>query len=210
MGADPQEKSALVKAILFGPAGTAWTPTEDRQDVEVLDTQPSMGGAWLPYVQDAADKMFEWAREHATNTPDEIVDQDASQARGKKVVGDPADQAAEQVEPQGRQEEKLAPPEDDKIVPVATSASGAVVLVGRDKRPTVNGREQNILTVAQYDVVKALLGASDKGLTKDTLEQQSRHGDARKILKRLANDSSSDWASVIPFPGRSGKGYRIR
>ncbi|MFT5528138.1 MAG: hypothetical protein ACI9HK_006126 [Pirellulaceae bacterium] len=63
-------------------------------------------------------------------------------------------------------------------------------------------------TSAQYDVVLALLNASDKGLTKDELEKNSKHGDSRKILKRLA-EKDSDWNAVISFPGSTGMGYRI-
>ncbi len=83
-----------------------------------------------------------------------------------------------------------------------------VVLRGPGECPTVRTVEKRPLTLAQYDVVKALLDAGERGLGKDELDRKSGHGDARKVLKRLA-ESDSDWEAVIHFPGRSGGGYRI-
>ena len=57
-------------------------------------------------------------------------------------------------------------------------------------------------------MVLALLKADDKGLTKDQLDGESRHGDARKVLKRLSA-GDPDWKSVISFPVTAGRGYRI-
>jgi hypothetical protein len=96
----------------------------------------------------------------------------------------------------------------DKNTPVANSKSGAVELYDRQDSPFVNGNKKCTLTQAQYDVVLALLNAGEKGLTKDQLAIESKHTDARKTLKRLEK-SDPDWESVIPFPGKSGKGYRI-
>jgi hypothetical protein len=84
-----------------------------------------------------------------------------------------------------------------------------VVLRDRAEAPLVLGKEKRILTAPQYDVVKALLDAGDRGLTKDELENKSGHGDARKILKRLAN-KDSDWGKVIQFARITGGGYRIK
>jgi hypothetical protein len=92
--------------------------------------------------------------------------------------------------------------------PIAETASRSVLLFGRRAEPLVNGKEKPTLTNAQYDVVLALLQTSDKGLTKDDLDRKSKHGDARKILKRLS-DGDADWESVISFPGATGKGYHI-
>jgi len=64
------------------------------------------------------------------------------------------------------------------------------------------------LTRPQYGVVKALLEAGERGLSKDELDHKSKHGDARKILKRLA-ESDADWKAVIHFPGKPGVGCRI-
>jgi hypothetical protein len=83
-----------------------------------------------------------------------------------------------------------------------------VVLHGPGERPIVGGAEKRPLTLPQYDVVKALLEAGERGLSKDELDRKSKHGDARKILKRLA-DSDADWKAVISFPGKRGGGYRI-
>jgi hypothetical protein len=91
----------------------------------------------------------------------------------------------------------------------ATPANGLrVVLRGRSEGPRVLGREKQPLSQAQYDVVKALLDADGRGLSKDELDRKSGHGDARKILKRLA-DADPDWAAVIHCPGKTGGGYRI-
>jgi hypothetical protein len=92
--------------------------------------------------------------------------------------------------------------------PIAKTESGSVLLFGRKDNPVVKGNEKPTLTNAQYDVVLALLQTGDKGLTKDDLDHESRHGDARKILRRLS-EADSDWQSVISFPGTTGKGYRI-
>ena len=88
------------------------------------------------------------------------------------------------------------------------SASGSVQLFDRVTKPTVKGKKKDVLTNARYDVVLALLNAGEEGLTKDELDHKSEHTDAHKLLKRVA-ESDPDWASVIPLPGKPGKGYRI-
>ena len=104
---------------------------------------------------------------------------------------------------------KAKPPlaEIGSIKPTARTECGSILLFGRGENPVVNGVEKDHLSTAQYDVVLALLEAGDKGLTKDMLDHQSGHGDARKTLKRLAKDD--DWNTVISFPGVSGRGYRL-
>jgi hypothetical protein len=74
--------------------------------------------------------------------------------------------------------------------------------------PIVLGKEMPRLTWSQYRVVKALLAAGNDGLTKDRLDAESGHTDARKILKRL-HDSDPNWAVVIVMPGIPGRRYRI-
>jgi hypothetical protein len=84
------------------------------------------------------------------------------------------------------------------------------VVLGRTTDPVnILGKEKPQLTMQQYDVVKSLLNAGERGLTKDELVTRSCHTDARGILKRLA-DSDPDWEKVISFAGRAGGGYRIR
>ncbi|MFQ5734468.1 MAG: hypothetical protein ACE5KM_21240 [Planctomycetaceae bacterium] len=92
--------------------------------------------------------------------------------------------------------------------PEPAASSTMVFLYTRNDGPVVRGNEKQKLTVAQYDVVLALLKAGETGLTKDTLDKKSGHTDARKILKRLTK-KDDDWDAAIPFPGGSGKGYRI-
>ena len=72
----------------------------------------------------------------------------------------------------------------------------------------VKGKPKHHLKKAQYDVVCALIQAGSAGLTKDQFDTQSHHGDARRIMKRLAK-SDPDWESVLIFPGKPGLGYRI-
>jgi hypothetical protein len=95
-----------------------------------------------------------------------------------------------------------------RLRPTAPAAP-SVILAGRSEPPIVRGNHKSRpLTKAQYEVVQSLLSVGDAGLTKDQLAEKSGHGDARKVLKRLA-DSDPDWKAVIKFPGRTGGGYRI-
>jgi hypothetical protein len=83
-----------------------------------------------------------------------------------------------------------------------------VTLRGPQAAPLVLGKPKPNMTTAQYHVVEALLAAGDAGLTKDELVTASGHGDARHVLKRLA-DSDPDWHAVIHFPGKTGGRYRV-
>ncbi len=89
------------------------------------------------------------------------------------------------------------------------SATPVVILGEPGDEPIVNGNRKPKLTNAQYDVVKALLAAGKDGLSKDSLARKSGHGDAHRVLKRLA-ESDSDWAMVIQMAGKTGGRYRIR
>ena len=93
--------------------------------------------------------------------------------------------------------------------PIPVCQSKAVRLFGPGEQPVVRGKKKDILTTPQYDVVQTLIEAGDSGLSKDQLVKKSGHGDARKIMKRLAN-RDSDWKAVLVFPGTPGRGYRIR
>jgi len=92
-------------------------------------------------------------------------------------------------------------------VPVCQSKK--VKLFGPGEQPAVNGKRKPILTAPRYDAVQTLIEAGEPGLTKDQLDRNSGHTDARKLLKALAKDDA-DWAEVLLFPGTAGKGYRIR
>jgi hypothetical protein len=76
--------------------------------------------------------------------------------------------------------------------------------------PIINGKRKRPLTEPQYDVVRAIADEGELGLTTSQLDQRTRHGDARRVLKNLAM-SDADWASIILFPGKKnkGQGYRI-
>jgi hypothetical protein len=107
---------------------------------------------------------------------------------------------------------RLATPQGKPAMqtPTTVPANGQrVVLCGLGEGPFVCGVEKHLLTLAQYDVVNALLEAGERGLSKDELGRRSKHGDARNILKRLAK-SDPDWQAVICFPGKTGGGYRIK
>ena len=57
-------------------------------------------------------------------------------------------------------------------------------------------------------MIKRLVDAYPKGLTKDELER-SPCGAARTYLRELRK-SDKDWAAVLPAPGTRGQGgYRI-
>ncbi len=83
----------------------------------------------------------------------------------------------------------------------------SVWLLGRGEPCHVLGQEKPPLTDAQYDVVKALLEAGEKGLSKDSLTLVRR--DARGILLRLKK-KDDDWDTVILMPGQSHGGYRLK
>jgi hypothetical protein len=139
--------------------------------------------------------------ESRTVAADEVEGVHASQiqaSESRAATPPPSEQPAKVVEDDGPD-----PPD-----PVAVSISERVKLFSRDDPPIVGGEMKDTLTNAQYDVVLALLNAGDAGLTKDNLDRESKHGDARKILRRLA-DNDCDWRAVISFPGTTGKGYRI-
>lgn len=90
----------------------------------------------------------------------------------------------------------------DKIVP-----PGPCVEIGQPGLGCrVLGQDKPALTDGEYAVIQALLKAGPDGLTKDVLELV--RGSARRILKRLRNDS--DWAQVIIMPGRTNGRYRLR
>jgi hypothetical protein len=92
----------------------------------------------------------------------------------------------------------------------AVAASKQVQLFGPGQQPIVKGKKKPALTKPRYDVVATLIRAGEAGLSKDALDKNSKHGDARRVLRRLA-DGDRDWRAVIQFPGTGGMGkhYRI-
>lgn len=85
-----------------------------------------------------------------------------------------------------------------------------VVLRGRKTPPIVMGIIQlTALTEAQYDVAEAALSAWPGRLTKDQLETQSKHGDARKIFTGMATNLSPEWKRAIYLPGAKKDGYGL-
>jgi len=88
-----------------------------------------------------------------------------------------------------------------------TETFGRVKLNGPTEPVLINGREYPKLTAAQYAVVEVLLDAGEQGLATDKLKEQSGHGDAVKILKRLSQKDG--WNHVIHLPGTPGNHYRI-
>jgi hypothetical protein len=93
--------------------------------------------------------------------------------------------------------------------PVNVVKECRVRLRGRSARPAVLNHLKRKLTTAQYDVVEALLAASDDGLSKDELATNSKHDDAVNVLKRLAK-SDPDWGTVIRLAGKKGGRFRIK
>lgn len=89
--------------------------------------------------------------------------------------------------------------------PVAESSR---VKLYANRTAVIDGQPVERLRVTQYDVIKTLIDAGDEGLSKDDLEQDSRHPDARGILTRLRKKDDR-WRQVIQMPGKSWRGYRI-
>jgi hypothetical protein len=87
----------------------------------------------------------------------------------------------------------------------------AVLLGDEDTCPKVMGKPKPLLTVAQFDTVKAMLQAMEEGrsrLTGPELDELSGHPESRKYLKQLAR-SDPDWEKVLLFPLHKGRGYGI-
>jgi hypothetical protein len=84
-----------------------------------------------------------------------------------------------------------------------------IVLRGSADGPIVRGKEKPRLTVARFNVIKALIDAGPGGLSEDELKSKSGHGGAVNTLKKLAT-SDDDWKSVIILPGKPGLRYRVR
>lgn len=84
-----------------------------------------------------------------------------------------------------------------------------LLLRGRHLGPIVMGKTKGRLTKPQYDVIEALVKAGDTGLSKDGLDWESQHTEARKILRRLAA-KDADWAAIIIFPDKPHQHYRLR
>ena len=83
-----------------------------------------------------------------------------------------------------------------------------VVLRSKGDKPLVHGREVPSVTSAQYDVLRALIGAGADGLSLTELSKRSGHGSARNVLGNLASKSSV-WKQVILLPGAPGRRYRL-
>jgi hypothetical protein len=92
--------------------------------------------------------------------------------------------------------------------PPAEPAGPPLILGEPGDEPVVRGKKKPRLTAAQFDVLKALLDAKDKGLTKDELVNNSGHTDAVNVLKRLWK-KDDDWKSIIQMAEVPGGRYRI-
>jgi hypothetical protein len=89
-------------------------------------------------------------------------------------------------------------------------SAGPPVILGKfGDEPIVNGKRKARLNKPRFDVIEALLAAGDDGLSKDSLATESGHGDAHRILGRLAQ-SDADWKAVIQMAEIPGGRYRIR
>ncbi|MFH5804657.1 hypothetical protein [Alienimonas sp. DA493] len=134
---------------------------------------------------------------------------DAARGTPASVLGDPTDSGE-------RGEENLvapgAPPpgaDPSSNEPNTIGRSEKVVLYrDRPLRPLVDSVERS-LTEPQWHVVKALVDAYPKGLTKKELIDKSGRGGAIIILETLLRKPG--WEDVIVRPGGPNKGgYRIR
>lgn len=92
-----------------------------------------------------------------------------------------------------------------KVIP------GPAVVLGRvGAKPTVFGKELDVLTPARHNVIQALLKVWPEGLSKDELPRKSGHRDAVNVIKTVKK-LSDEWNAAVLTPGRSGRGlgYRI-
>jgi hypothetical protein len=165
------------------------------QRPEVLKSNPRVEEAYIQEVLQAIADIIRWCDEK----------REAEGGKSAETTGDSGP-----VPPTGfpPTEPATRVPDGSEPIPIAESSTKSVILYGRQHGPKVRGKIKNRLTNAQYDVVLALLQAGDRSLTKDQLNEKSKHGDARKVLRRLFN-SDSDWESVIQLAGKTGRGYQI-
>jgi hypothetical protein len=155
---------------------------------------PQNEAEWESYINE-----LETARETGNLAQVEVLEKlltgdDAAEADGHEPADKP-DHAGNSMQEQV-----------DKTLPAPHTQP--VVLRGRTEGPIINGAEKPKLTNPQFNVVKALLEAGDKGLTKDELVTKSGHTDALGIVRRLA-DKDPDWKLAIQFAGIPGGRYRI-
>ena len=99
-------------------------------------------------------------------------------------------------------------PPIDVTPPGADAVQPPLILNGPGKSLTVRGKPKDKVTDPQYNVLQALFDAGGRGLNKDELVKNSGHGDAVRILGRIA-DIDDDWKSVIGLAGKPGGRYRI-
>jgi hypothetical protein len=92
--------------------------------------------------------------------------------------------------------------------PVARSDRVTLFPKGHRPAAVIDNEFIKRLTAAQHEVLLALIIAGAEGLSKNRLVQQSHHGDALGILRRLAR-SNRLWQNVIDMPGVTGGRYRI-
>ena len=97
----------------------------------------------------------------------------------------------------------------DKSQILAQNKSGTVVLfrVGNVPAALVKRKAVETMTGAQHKIIKALLDADGRRLSENELKTNSGCGDARKILKELAD--TEPWTNVISLPQAKGTGYGI-
>ena len=95
-----------------------------------------------------------------------------------------------------------------KLQAAEVPAAPVVQLRGPGEFPVVLGVEVALLTAAQYDVVQALVNATQP-LTKDQLDVKSARTGTPTVLARLCKKNAS-WGQAIVLPGTKRGGYRLR
>jgi hypothetical protein len=109
---------------------------------------------------------------------------------------------------------KMPTPVDQPSVPSETETEPitppkpSVILGTSGLSPIVRGVGKDPLSIAQFDTIKALADAGERGLTQDALVRLSKHSDAVGIIDRLRK-KDPEWASVIKMAGKPGGRYRI-
>lgn len=82
------------------------------------------------------------------------------------------------------------------------------MLRGPAEGPLIRGREVERVTQVQFEILKTLIDAGERGLSLPELKRFSGHETAEKTLKRLAQ-SSEIWKQIILLPGAPGRRYRL-
>jgi hypothetical protein len=110
---------------------------------------------------------------------------------------------------QTQEEERINAPFPAQSSSRSPASDCPVCLGGPGGRVVIVKGDELSLTTAGYDVIRVLVEAYPKTLTKDKLTEQSGRSDAVNTLKRLAKKPDA-LGRVIKLAGKKGSGYGLR